>query len=102
MDKHTTIEAFPEAKSVARKPRQAQKWWQLGGKDAAFVSVDDDHEDGFVSSSEEDLVKNTDNVFVAPEAQELYKPVEGFEGAHRFDPTATWSAEEEKKLVRRV
>lgn len=80
----------------------SQKWWQLGGKDVSYVSVDAGYESRSESSSTEDLVKNVDNVYVAPEAIELYKPIEGFEGAHRFDPNASWSPEEEKKLVRRV
>jgi hypothetical protein len=82
--------------------RQRRKWWQFGGKDFAYVSVDSGYESRSENSSNEDLVKNRDNVFVAPEATEIYKPVEGFEGTHRFDPNATWSAEEEKKLRRRV
>jgi hypothetical protein len=82
--------------------RHRRKWWQFGGKDVSYVSIDSGYESRSESSSSEDLVKNVDNVFVAPEATEIYKPIEGFEGTHRFDPTATWSAEEEKKLVRRV
>lgn len=93
------IGAEPSSERLDPRPR---KWWHFGGKDTAFVSVDAGYETRSEASSTEDLVKNVDNVFVAPEAMELYKPIEGFEGTHRFDPSATWSAEEEKKLVRRV
>ncbi|KAI1848485.1 hypothetical protein JX266_005791 [Neoarthrinium moseri] len=30
------------------------------------------------------------------------KPHDGYEGGHRFDPYATWTAEEEKKVVRKT
>ena len=48
------------------------------------------------------LVKNVKNVFVAPEVADIYKPIEGFEGAHRFDSSAIWTKKEEKSLVRKV
>lgn len=103
MDKSAVIEAFPTSRETL-DPRDVRprRWWQFGGKDRSYVSVDAGYESNSSASSSEDLVKNIDNVYVAPEAVDLYKPVEGFEGTHRFDPTATWSAEEEKKLVRRV
>lgn len=31
-----------------------------------------------------------------------YKPIEGYEGAHRYDPKLEWEPKEEKKLVRKV
>jgi hypothetical protein len=40
------------------------------------------------------------SVFSDPDAALLYKPIEKYEGSHRFDPTATWTPEEEQKLVR--
>lgn len=95
------LEGEPRSERPDSDPRP-RNWWHFGGKDVAYVSVDAGYESKSESSSNEDLVKNKDNVFVAPEAAELYKPIEGFEGTHRFDPNATWSAEEEKKLVRRV
>jgi hypothetical protein len=84
-----------------RKPR---KWWTFGGQDQSYVSVDADIELDSETSSQksENLVKNVNNVFEAPEATEIYKPTAKFEGSHRFDPLATWEPEEEKKLVRRV
>ena len=93
------IEGEPQSERLDPRPR---KWWHFGGNDVAYVSIDAGYESRSESSSSEDLVKNVDNVFVAPEATELYKPIEGFEGTHRFDPSATWSAEEEKRLVRKV
>jgi hypothetical protein len=31
-----------------------------------------------------------------------YKPIESYEGFHRFDPNFDWEPEEERKLVRKV
>ncbi|KAJ5953357.1 hypothetical protein N7454_000253 [Penicillium verhagenii] len=33
---------------------------------------------------------------------EFYSPVPGYEGNHRYDPNATWTAKEEQRLVRRL
>ena len=86
---------------------RANSWWKFGGRDRIFVpsrleaskstfkdfqgdrTVEDDH--------------NADgSVFSDPRAIEIYKPIERYEGRHRFDVHATWSDEEEKRLVRRV
>lgn len=88
-------------------PPKANPWWKFGGRDRIFVpsrlqgskstfkdfqgdrTIDDD--------------KNADgNVFSDPRAIDIYKPIEKYEGRHRFDLHATWSDDEEKKLVRRV
>ncbi len=92
--------------STHEQPRRAKlrKWWKLGGQDQSHVSVDVDIDSGSETSSKDGdhLVKNVNNVFEAPEATEIYKPIANFEGSHRFDPSATWEPAEEKKLVRRV
>jgi hypothetical protein len=31
-----------------------------------------------------------------------YKPIDTYEGRHRWDPNAEWTKEEEKKIVRKV
>lgn len=33
---------------------------------------------------------------------EMYKPIEKYEGAHRYDPLFQWDEREETKLIRRV
>ncbi|KAG5915599.1 hypothetical protein E4U61_004448 [Claviceps capensis] len=83
----------------------SRKWWQLGGEDVSHLPIDADH--GLLSSmsSLEEASKQqskTESRPIAPEAQEVYKPVDGFEGAHRFDPAAKWTDEEEQALVRKV
>ncbi|KAK5050607.1 hypothetical protein LTR84_003889 [Exophiala bonariae] len=104
MSKSAALEAYPTEGLSERKGRQPQKWWRLGGKDVSHVSVNDGYIDSDASSFDEDgeVVKNVNNVFDAPEAAEIYKPVEGFEGTHRFDPSATWTQEEEKALIRKL
>ena len=106
MAKSASVEAYPEGELTLRKYRQPQKWWKLSGRDISHVSVNDGYVDSGASSFDETgddaLVKNVNNVFDAPEAAELYKPIEGFEGAHRFDPSATWTQAEENALIRKV
>ena len=108
MEKSGIIESLPATRlpdeSVQRSQRP-RKWWHLGGKDVSFVTIDDGYETVSQTpsgSSSPSAAESQENVFVAPEALELYKPVEGFEGTHRFDPSATWTKEEERRLVRRV
>lgn len=100
------VEAYPEGDLGVSKSSRRQKWWRLGGRDVSHVSVNDGYVDSDASSFDEDsngaVVKNVNNVFDAPEAAQLYKPIEGFEGTHRFDPSATWTQAEEKALVRKV
>ena len=43
-----------------------------------------------------------DSVFDDPNLAEYYKPREDYEGFHRFDPRAVWTAQEEKVLVRKI
>ncbi|RMZ77255.1 hypothetical protein DV738_g4534, partial [Chaetothyriales sp. CBS 135597] len=81
--------------------RKHPRWYTIGGKDVAYRRIDAGY-DTSAYSSQEDLVKNVGNVYTAPEAEEVYKPIEGFEGAHRFKPDAVWTPEEEKALIRRL
>ena len=36
------------------------------------------------------------------ELAEHYRPIEGYEGMHRFDPKAEWTEKEEARVVRQV
>ena len=82
-------------------------WWKLGGKDIIFKPVDPDSVTSSNVASTEDIeTSGLDNVhgsvFDDSGAAEFYKPIEKYEGSHRFDPTATWTPAEEKALVRTV
>jgi hypothetical protein len=90
-------------------PVKSKPWWKLGGKDFSFVSVNSGYTEStnFNSSSEIKLEQpGTENlgrhVYETEDTKEIYKPIEGYEGAHRFDPNFTWDPEEEKRLVRTV
>ena len=110
LDKMGQQEADEALATSRARPQSAyrgreRKWWDLSGNNVNHVSVDLGYEERSAAASkisDAPLATNTDNVFVAPEAMEIYKPVDGFEGAHRFNPSATWTLEQENKLVRKV
>lgn len=85
---------------------QRRPWWKLGGQDISFAAVDPASATGSSSGSLEDFQGGSENnvhsVFDDTAAAQFYKPIEKYEGLHRFDPNATWSPEEERKLVRTV
>lgn len=102
-----SIEALPaqvRLEQTTSSSTRSRAWWKFGGKDYSHVSIDDgiESETSSISSGEERVVKRRHSVFQAAEAVELYKPVEGYEGSHRFDPKLVWAADEEKRLVRKV
>ncbi|KAF2149177.1 phthalate transporter [Myriangium duriaei CBS 260.36] len=85
--------------------RNRQPWWKLGGKDYPFVSVDAGYSSSANSSASSSksslpIPDRSHNVWESVEAVEIYKPIEGYEGAHRFDHDYKWTPEEEKSLVR--
>ena len=111
------IDAIGEAYSTSKEPVasvsvphgslvKSRKWWQLGGRDYSHVAVDSGYEThsevSLVSDGDSELVKNRNNVYEDKEAAAIYKPIEGYEGAHRFIPDATWTKEEEAALLSRV
>ena len=40
--------------------------------------------------------------FDLTEGQHFYRPIDGYEGLHRWDPDFTWTESEEKRIVRKV
>lgn len=46
--------------------------------------------------------KTQESAFDTESFESFYKPIESYEGYHRWDPTFQWEAKEEKKLVRKV
>ena len=86
---------------------KANPWWKFGGHDRIFVTSRLETSGSSLSSSQDDTsvqLKNTKDgtVFSDTSVAEFYEPIEKYEGRHRFDQSATWSDEEERKLVRRV
>ena len=45
---------------------------------------------------------NDTSVDEADKLQKFYEPIASYEGRHRYDPTAQWTEQEERTLVRRV
>jgi hypothetical protein len=98
------VESF---KVLDHEPIKRRPWWKLGGKDESFVSVDAGYGRTVSPASSSETKLGTveelgHNVWETEDAKEIYKPIEGYEGAHRFDPSLVWTAEEEKRLVRIV
>lgn len=86
---------------------RANPWWRFGGKDRSFVPVNVPSTTKSARSSSDDDEHAHEStiygsVFSDSRAQDFYKPIEKYEGRHRFDMHATWSEDEEKNLVRRV
>ncbi|TVY42563.1 putative transporter [Lachnellula subtilissima] len=83
-----------------------KKWWNIGGPDISFAAVDPISVSNSSSTSIKEDIETSGgqtvhgSVFDDSKAAELYQPVEKYEGRHRFDPSATWSEEEERKLIR--
>lgn len=107
----SSIEAFTghlkgEDTVAVKEVTQRRAWWKFGGTDISYVSVDAGYKsissENSSNSSLPNLVENKDNVFVDDTAQDLYRPPTNYEGYHRFNPNATWTAEEEKRLKWRV
>jgi MFS transporter, ACS family, DAL5 transporter family protein len=62
-------------------------------KDVETLRSPDEHQKSFVLN---------DVVFDATEDIHHYKPIDTFEGIHRWDPDFEWEEEEEKRIVRKV
>ena len=86
---------------------ETNKWWQFGGRDRSYIPTRDQTSksslDAFNEPGGFDADNNADDsVFNDVKAFDIYKPIENYEGRHRFDQRATWTDAEEKKLIRRV
>lgn len=86
---------------------ETNKWWKFGGRDRSYIPTRDEPSKSSLGSLTDTRdIENENNpdlsVFNDAKAYEIYKPIEKYEGRHRFDPRATWAVAEEKKLVRKV
>lgn len=46
--------------------------------------------------------KTRESAFETESFEQFYKPIETYEGYHRWDPQFQWEGNEEKRLVRKV
>lgn len=76
----------------------------LDGSDAKDVEIAKDAADLTTSSKSGSLRlgESDGGVFAVGGNIDSYKPIDKYEGAHRYDPHFHWTEGEEKKLVRRV
>lgn len=84
------------------RPRWKKRWWQIGGQDVVFVPVRNNEIRASVDYGADHSEIPDGSVFTDARATDIYAPIERYEGAHRFDPKATWTEAEEAALVRRV
>ncbi|KAJ5087567.1 hypothetical protein N7456_011183 [Penicillium angulare] len=77
-------------------------------KDATAISTDPKQSQGTLTGDESDrewqqsttqLVHGT---FEATEDHSFYRPIDGYEGLHRWDPDFQWTEQEEKRIVRMI
>jgi hypothetical protein len=112
LDEKTSDPGVAEKKNgeynVSRYVTPKRPWWKIGGKDISFAPVDPDSVTTSSSGSISEDVEGTrtydihGSVFSDPDAALIYKPIEKYEGSHRFDPSATWTPQEEQALIRTV
>lgn len=57
-------------------------------------------------SSDEEWQKSehhkSEGTFEAREGHHFYRPIDSYEGLHRWDPNFQWTEQEEKRIVRMV
>lgn len=46
--------------------------------------------------------RTSDKTFDNDSLESFYKPIDSYEGIHRYDPDFEWDAKEEKRVVRKV
>lgn len=68
-----------------------------GDKSQAAISAVDSDIDSH--DSKQQLTQGT---FDATEGHHFYRPIDSYEGIHRWDPEFKWTQEEEKRIVRKV
>ena len=95
--------------SAAASPRAsgASKWlWKFKGvddsKEKAFVVDLADSETSGHNLAIDDRGTLDDAETVGDSLRRYYAPIDTYEGRHRYNPKATWTLEEEKRLVRRL
>lgn len=70
----------------------------------SYINKDGTHVSTAVELSSDKRLWNGSQrtTFANDSLESFYKPIETYEGYHRFDPDFQWEPKEEKKLVRKV
>lgn len=58
--------------------------------------------DGSDEEGQKDELRQEKGTFEASEGHHFYRPIDSYEGLHRWDPNFQWTESEEKKIVRKV
>lgn len=67
-------------------------------KGSPGASIRDDSDKEWQNSERQDR----EGTFDAVEGHHFYRPIDSYEGLHRWDPEFEWTEDEEKKIVRKV
>jgi hypothetical protein len=67
-------------------------------KDSPGTSIGDDSD----RERQQSHSNKAEVTFEAADNQRLFKPIDSYEGLHRWDPDFQWTEQEEKKIVRKV
>lgn len=79
-----------------------------GDEKTAKSSISEKDSQGISSQDESDKeLQKTQyagegGTFDAVEGHQFYRPIDSYEGLHRWDPDFQWTEDEEKKIVRKV
>ena len=75
----------------------------LDGSNSPKISMEDRKVSSEVNFADDDpLNPNNESTIDQDSLATYYKPVDSYEGRHRWDPHFQWDAKEEKRVVRKV
>lgn len=58
--------------------------------------------DGSDQEWQQSKTQAVEGTYEVTEGHHFYRPIDGYEGLHRWDPDFTWTEKEEKRIVRMV
>ena len=101
------LDVVQSSETASPRASSASKWlWKFKGvndsKEKAFVVNLTDPETSGPNLAVDDQGKLNDTGTVEASLGRYYAPIDTYEGRHRYNPKATWTLEEEKRLVRRL
>jgi hypothetical protein len=82
----------------------------MGTEEAKITNISTNEKDSPGTSNQGDSDKEwqktehqvREGTFDAVEGHHFYRPIDSYEGLHRWDPEFEWTEDEEKKIVRKV
>ena len=83
-------------------PRRSSDGPKKHSAEVHELSADSPASTSPASSGAELLATSARGVFDASGVEQFYKPIDTYEGIHRYDPDFQWDAKEEKRVVRKL